>query len=109
MLAAIIFNLLSNALKYTDKKGAVSITAKTTSSSIEIQVKNNGVGISKEVREKLFTFDKKVVRIGTANEKGAGLGLVISKALVAKHNGRIWVSENTSTTNFCFSIPNKKT
>ncbi len=106
MLVAIIYNLVSNAIKYTSKKGEVCIKARKTLTSIEIQVQDNGVGIPEEVRQKLFTFDKKVIRIGTANEKGAGLGLSISKALVEKHKGHIWAEdETTGGTSFYFSIP----
>ncbi len=105
MLRAIVLNLISNAIKYTSKKGEVWVKAVKTPSSLEIVVQDTGVGIPEEIKDKLFTFDKEVVRIGTANEKGTGLGLAICKTLVEKHGGSIRIQEAQSGAIFVFSLP----
>ena len=109
MLAAIIHNLVSNAIKYTSKNGKVEIKAEKKSSTIEIQVLDNGVGVPEEIQKELFTLNKETVRIGTDNEKGSGLGLVISKLLVEKHEGKIgFKSKVLQGSTFYFTIPIKE-
>jgi signal transduction histidine kinase len=74
-----------------------------------ISVKDKGIGISTENIDKLFKLDTKHSAIGTEKEQGTGLGLKLSKELVEKEGGRIWVESivNQGST-FCFSIPLKK-
>jgi PAS domain S-box-containing protein len=106
MIDAVIRNLISNAIKFTPLKGVISITACKTDAFAIITVKDNGIGISKENIEKLFKIDTKFVNIGTANERGTGLGLILCKEFVEKHGGKIWVeSELGAGSAFKFNLP----
>ena len=100
MLESIVRNLASNAVKFTPKGGKIEIIAKVKSGNfIEIAVSDNGIGMNKEMIEKLFHFDDKTNRKGTEGEPSTGLGLIICKDLVEKNGGKIWVESNTKTTN----------
>ena len=106
MLKTIIRNLISNAIKYTHRGGEVEITAEALPDEIRISVKDNGVGISSENREKLFIIGSDLTLRGTDNEKGTGLGLLLCHDFVEKHGGKIWVeSEVGKGSTFTFSLP----
>ena len=69
-------------------------------------VKDNGIGISEKSMDDLFKIDKNVSTPGTNNEKGTGLGLILCKEFVEKHNGKIWIeSEVGKGTSIFFEIP----
>lgn len=106
MLNTILRNLISNAIKFTKQHGEIKIQSVLNKNMVEITVKDNGVGIPKEDIDSLFSIDVKNTHVGTANEQGSGLGLVLCKDFVEKHSGEIWVnsSENEGT-EFTFSIP----
>ncbi len=106
MTDTILRNLISNALKFTHKKGTIIITAKTGKKFVTISVKDNGIGISKEKQKNLFGIDKNKSTPGTQNEQGTGLGLILCKEFVQKHGGNIWVeSEINKGTTFYFTLP----
>ena len=111
MLSTIIRNLISNAIKFTNRGGIVEIEAKevvrkNTTKMLEFSVKDNGVGISEEVQSKLFDISEISSTKGTENEKGTGLGLILCKEFTERHNGTIWVeSEPGSGSRFIFTIP----
>ncbi|MGE0020069.1 MAG: ATP-binding protein [Draconibacterium sp.] len=110
MLKAILKNLVSNAIKFTYSGGWVKISAKTDGNFARIVVSDNGVGISQENFRKLFSIDNTLPGIGTDNERGAGLGLIISKTFVEKHGGVISVvSDEGIGSAFSFTIPLAKT
>jgi PAS domain S-box-containing protein len=92
MVSTIFRNLVSNAIKFTKPRGRVTVCSKRLKTHIEIQVADNGIGIPKELLEKLFVMGEKVTRTGTANEEGTGLGLVLCKEFAEKNNGSISVS-----------------
>lgn len=92
MLSTVIRNLLSNAIKFTSAKGKVKITAKKFAHRIELMVIDTGIGIPAENIPKLFRIDVQVSSIGTENEKGTGLGLILCKEFVEKHGGKIKVT-----------------
>jgi len=106
MISTIIRNLLSNAIKFTPENGIITISAEMGRDSIKISVKDNGIGIEKDNLNKLFRIDTSFTTNGTANEAGTGLGLVLCKEFVEKHNGKIWAesSEGKGTT-FSFTLP----
>jgi PAS domain S-box-containing protein len=87
MMETIIRNLVSNSLKFTKPNGSISVRAFLQDDIVLVHIKDNGIGMSKELTENLFKIDKKVTREGTLKEKGTGLGLVISKEFVEKNNG----------------------
>lgn len=102
----VIRNLVSNALKFTHPGGRVVIDILDWKDAIEISIKDNGVGMSKEVMTKLFRIDQKHSSKGTADEKGTGLGLILCKEFVEKNNGTIHVeSEEGVGTTFKFTLP----
>ena len=106
MLKTILRNLISNAIKYTNSNGEITISALQNQNTIEITVSDNGVGMSEEVRNTLFDIDSNITTTGTANEKGSGLGLILCKEFVEKHGGEIWVkSELGKGSAFTFSLP----
>lgn len=108
MLSTIIRNLISNALKFTQRNGFVNVKAEIKSNQVEISVSDSGIGMNKETIEKLFKIETNFTNRGTDNEKGSGLGLLLCKEFVEKHGGVILVeSEIGKGSRFQFSIPMK--
>ena len=107
MLQIIIRNLVSNAIKFTPKGGKVNISAKLNKdNSVEISVKDNGIGMSQQLINDLFRIDIQTVRKGTEGELSTGLGLLLCKEFVEKHDGKIWIESIVgSGTTFNFSLP----
>ncbi len=105
MFNAVLRNLMSNAIKFTNPGGSVTITAREIDNQVELGVKDSGVGMGEDVYEKLFRIDSSYTTPGTANEKGTGLGLILCREMVEKHNGEIRVeSEIDSGTTFFFRM-----
>lgn len=92
-----LWNLLDNALKFTDK-GSISIIAKKENDYIVITVKDTGSGINSKILPRLFT------RFATMSEKGTGIGLYISKKIVEAHGGKISGQNNEDGPGASFSI-----
>lgn len=106
MINTVLRNLVSNAIKFTPLKGAVKIVSKLKDDQIVFMVKDNGVGIPPDRIEKLFRIDENYSTKGTNQETGTGLGLIICKEFIEKHQGKIWVeSKEGEGSTFCFSIP----
>ncbi|MBL7970711.1 MAG: PAS domain S-box protein [Prolixibacteraceae bacterium] len=106
MIAAILRNLISNAIKFTCEGGEVVISAKQKTDELQITVSDNGVGMSRDAIEKLFRIDQNLTTLGTSKEKGTGLGLILCKEFIEKHGGKIWVdSEEGKGSRFYFTIP----
>jgi PAS domain S-box-containing protein len=86
----VIRNLVNNAIKFTHKNGFVSLTAKSLPDGlVQISVSDNGVGISDEIKRKLFSIDKNQSTNGTDGEKGTGLGLMLSYEFIKLNGGLI--------------------
>lgn len=106
MVTTILRNLISNAIKYSYEGGMIMVTSQNRDELVFVSVKDTGVGIKPENLTQLFKIDKKVSTLGTANEKGAGLGLVLCKEFVEKHGGTISTeSILDSGTTMTFSLP----
>jgi PAS domain S-box-containing protein len=106
MVDAVVRNLISNAIKFTHVGGAVEISAQQDNRAIEVSVSDTGIGIGEEHIPKLFRIDAKYKRLGTAYEEGTGLGLILCKEFVEKHDGKIWVeSQLGEGTTFKFTLP----
>jgi len=106
MLKTVLRNLISNAIKFTNSNGKIDVTVLQNDNFIEIAVSDNGVGMKDETRNKLFSLETNETTMGTANEKGSGLGLLLCKEFVAKHGGKIWIeSEEGKGSIFYFTLP----
>jgi len=106
MFHSILQNLISNALKFTHSGGLIFVSAQEMPDFVVISISDSGIGISKENIEKLFRADKHYSTMGTNNEQGTGLGLVLCKELIEKNGGEIWVeSEIGKGSRFIFTIP----
>ncbi|HAI69717.1 MAG TPA: hybrid sensor histidine kinase/response regulator, partial [Gammaproteobacteria bacterium] len=91
MLDTVIRNLLANAIKFTPVNGEVKIVSEEKGSEVEISISDTGVGINPKDIDKLFRVDISHTTIGTGEEKGTGLGLILCKEFVEKNGGTIWV------------------
>lgn len=107
MISTVMRNLISNAIKFTHPGGKIGIFAVQNETELTINVSDTGVGIQNESIEKLFRIDESYSTIGTSNEKGTGLGLILCKDFITKHGGKIWVeSEPGKGSKFHFLLPN---
>ncbi len=107
MINTVLRNLISNAVKFTERGGKVTVKAKDTVDGMtEISVSDTGVGIPDDVIDKLFILGEQIGTTGTDNEPSTGLGLILCKEFVEKHNGKIWVESKKGTgSTFYFTIP----
>lgn len=109
MLISIIQNIVSNAIKYTGKGGTITVSAKTKDDKIIVQIKDTGIGMSKEIMDKLFTPQMKTLSATREKNKGAGIGLLLVKGFLEKNGGEIWVESVEGTgSSFYFTLPIKK-
>lgn len=106
MINSVIRNLMTNAVKFTDKDKKVEVQVQAKESDIEVSIMDEGIGIPEENMGKLFRIDEKFKSTGTAGEKGTGLGLIICREFVEKNGGEITVqSKPGQGTTFSFTIP----
>ena len=123
-LNTILRNLISNAIKFTPEGGEIEIgtiplnppLAKGESVAgglyseendkyITIYIRDSGIGMSRDILDKLFRIDESISTRGTAGEKGTGLGLILCKEFIEKHGGKIWVeSEVGKGSTFYFTV-----
>ncbi|EOQ96229.1 PAS domain S-box protein [Leptospira wolbachii serovar Codice str. CDC] len=109
MIETVVRNLISNAIKYSKPNHQVVIgiaeETQTHASPVVFFVKDEGVGMEKEQIENLFRLDKKKSTPGTEQESGTGLGLILCKEFLEKHNSAIWVeSELHKGSTFFFTL-----
>ncbi|MFO7844708.1 MAG: tetratricopeptide repeat protein [Bacteroidales bacterium] len=106
MIHLVIRNLVDNAIKFTPEGGKVDILGEIKEEKVQIAVADSGVGISEEVRTKLFDKYQLYSSKGTKNERGSGLGLKLCHEFVQKHAGEIIVeSETGKGSKFIFTLP----
>jgi signal transduction histidine kinase len=106
MLTSIFQNLISNAIKYSRRGGTLLIDVQEIQNQIEIIVSDNGIGMGKETMNRLFKVGEDISIPGTSNEKGSGLGLILCKDFIERHNGNIFVkSEIGKGSQFIVRIP----
>lgn len=108
MIKTVLRNLISNAIKFSNKGGTVKILFEEKDDKKIISVVDNGVGISETQLQRIFKIDTVSSTPGTNGERGTGLGLVLCKEFVEKNGGKIWVeSEVGKGSTFSFSLPGR--
>ena len=106
-LARVFQNLIGNALKFCDQAPEVHVSAEKTDGQWRLAVRDNGIGIAPDQRENVFVVFQRLHR--RDEYAGTGMGLAISKKIVERHGGRIWVdSEPGKGSTFTFTIPERK-
>ena len=109
MVHSVLLNLITNAIKFTRENGLIEIFSSIENEFVKICVKDNGVGIPKEIKEKLFKSDSRISSRGTNQEKGTGLGLLLCKEFVEKNGGTLsFDTKEGEGTTFCFTLPKSK-
>ncbi len=105
-LERVLYNLIENATKYSDKGTGVRVFASTEDGQITIGVEDAGMGISTDDQARLFEAFQRLDDQRVAGIAGAGLGLLVCKRLIESHGGRIWVeSEPGKGSTFFFTLP----
>ncbi|MEM8894014.1 MAG: tetratricopeptide repeat-containing sensor histidine kinase [Bacteroidota bacterium] len=106
MVETVIRNLVSNALKFTDRGGSVSLTTQQENGQVRIAVLDTGVGMAEEEVARLFDITEDPMKIGDHKEKGTGLGLILSKELIEKNQGTIGATSAPGKgSTFYFTLP----
>lgn len=102
----VITNLIANSINYTNPGGKVEISIQVSPNEVTTIVSDNGIGIPKEALPHLFSKFFRVSNLTQQASKGTGLGLYISKSIIEKLGGKIWVeSENGKGSKFSFTLP----
>jgi len=109
MLSVTVRNLVSNAIKFTAEGGEITIESEMSGDKLVVSVVDNGTGMTPEILNNLFELTKTKSILGTNNESGLGLGLLLCYDFVKANGGKIWaVSKQGEGSKFSFSIPLKK-
>lgn len=104
----VIYNLVSNSIKFTPNRGSVIISAVKAGDYVRVNVSDNGIGISEENQKLLFQPFKQVDANINRQYEGTGLGLALVKKFVNLHGGKVWVeSEAGKGSTFSFELPLK--
>lgn len=106
MINTVVRNLVSNAIKFTPREGKITVSSHIRGKFVEIWIADTGIGIDTKGQNKLFRIDEQLIKSGTENESGTGLGLILCKEFIERHNGNIWVESVLGKgSTFKFSIP----
>jgi len=109
LLSTILRNLINNAIKFTPSGGYISLTAEKSNGQTSISVSDTGIGMTRDQINNLFQLDNHLTKIGTSQESGTGLGLILCNEFVEIHKGSIHVqSEPDKGSTFKFSLPDPK-
>jgi len=105
-IKVILGNLISNAIKFTDDNGIVTLSSYVADKELVVNVNDTGKGIAQDQLVKLFNLNSHFTQNGTMGEVGTGIGLFLCKELVEFNSGRLWVkSEVAKGSTFSFSLP----
>jgi len=106
LVITILRNLLTNAIKYTFFGGKIILSTEVNGKFLEVSVADSGIGIETVNLDKIFRLDSKFTELGTENESGTGLGLILCKEFVEKQGGSIWVKSKLGIgTVVTFTLP----
>jgi signal transduction histidine kinase len=105
-IGQVIINLLTNAVKYSPRADKIIVSSKLEQNQITLRIQDFGVGIPKSAQNKVFDQFYRVTGKNEETFAGMGLGLYVSKVIIKRHKGTIWVeSEPNKGSTFCFSLP----
>ena len=105
-LKQVVLNLLTNAVKFTEAGGSVTVTARENGDVAEVTVRDTGIGIADDDRERIFEAFQRGGRGVRTTTEGTGLGLTLSKRIVELHGGRLWMESVLGEGSlFGFSLP----
>ncbi|PEL28283.1 cell wall metabolism sensor histidine kinase WalK [Bacillus pseudomycoides] len=108
-ITQVLYNVISNALKYSPEGGTVTYRLRDREDMLEISVSDQGMGIPKENVEKIFERFYRVDKARSRQMGGTGLGLAIAKEMIEAHGGSIWAkSEEGKGTTIYFTLPMAK-
>ena len=108
LFRGVVTNLLNNALKYGEKSGSIRISAEDLGDRMRLEVWNSGPGISRDDQQKLFKKFQRLQSSRQSSVRGTGLGLFITKTVVERHGGKIWVeSQEGQWANFIIELPKR--
>ncbi len=96
MISTVFRNLIINAIKFSYPNSTFTIGAYLENNLVQIEIKDEGIGISNKDQQKLFNIDQSFSNPGTNKEKGSGLGLIICKEFIELNQGEIWVESTPS-------------
>lgn len=106
MIYQAIYNLVDNAVKFTNEGGYIEVRLNETPTQIELSIKNSGTGIKAEDLSRVFERFYKADKSRSLDSKGAGLGLYLVKLMIEMHGGRVTAkSESEDTAEFSFTLP----
>jgi len=104
----VLINLISNAIKFTPKKGKINIKIQLDKNDVLFSISDTGIGIKEEALDKIFDEFYRVENEINQNLKGTGLGLALAKKILEAHGGKIWVTSKINAgTIFHFTLPVK--
>jgi signal transduction histidine kinase len=110
MVSTILRNLVSNAIKFTPSGGEVTVSVSDVESGVNVSVNDTGVGIPASRLTTLFDISEMKSTLGTDNERGTGLGLILCKEFAERHGGRISVESTLAQgSTFTLFLPNSST
>jgi signal transduction histidine kinase len=106
MIDTVVRNLVSNAIKYTNSGGKVTISCEKDGKFMLVKIADNGVGMNEVVQNNLFKFNDSVTKIGTGGERGTGLGLYLCKEFIEENNGSMVIQSQLNVgTEVVVSLP----
>ncbi len=105
LLSIVIRNLIMNAIKFTPGSGKIEISANSSSKNVTVSVQDNGVGIPATELSVLFDVQNHYSKMGTANEAGSGIGLLLCQEFLEMDGGKIWAeSQEGVGSSFYFTL-----
>lgn len=104
-LVQVIYNLIGNAIKFTPKKGTISIKLSNSNDLFVLEIQDNGIGISDSQLNSIFDYFEQGDSTITKNYEGLGLGLSISKEIIESHGGRIYAVQQQVGALFVVELP----
>lgn len=107
-LKTILRNMITNAIKFTEPEGSIKLEVEDSSDEVIISVIDNGIGVPDEISDAIFGLSKDNRRLGTAEEKGPGIGLFICGDIAERNSGRIWLEKGQVEKGSVFKLSVKR-